>query len=72
VVPIKKIVYFFLIFQFGGVTAFKVCPQDSLDFLGVCYCGLLFMSNFVNLEILSLILVNLEKNLSILLIFSKN
>jgi hypothetical protein len=35
-VCIEKIIYFFYIFQFGGVHTYKLCPYDSLDFLGIC------------------------------------
>jgi hypothetical protein len=53
-------------FEFGGVQVF-----DSLDFLGGCCYDFLFVSNFVNFDLFSPI-INLAKDLSILLILSKN
>lgn len=36
-----------------GVEIFKVCPNDSLDFLSVCYSVPLFFSSFVISDLLS-------------------
>jgi len=49
-----------------------VGSEDFLNFLRFCCCVSLFISDFVNLDILSVPLVNLAEGLSILLIFSKN
>jgi hypothetical protein len=51
---IQKIIPFIYIFQFGGIQAFQERPDDSLDPLSVCCCASLFISNFVNLDIISL------------------
>jgi hypothetical protein len=41
-------------FQVGGVQVFKVCLYDSLCFLSFCCYVPLFVSDFVNLNILSI------------------
>lgn len=63
---------FLLGFHFGGVQIFKVFPYDSLDFLGV-YCMFPIFSLILLLILIFSVcaLVNLIKDLSILLIFLK-
>ena len=66
----KKIVHFLYIFHFSQIQIFEIWPDNSLDFLSVwCYVPL-FISDFVNLDFVSL-LISLNKGSSILLIFSK-
>ena len=49
-----------------------VGAYDSLFICGVCYNFSIYTSSYINLSPLSFLLMNLAKDLSILLIFSKN
>jgi hypothetical protein len=52
-------------------TGFKIVPHNNLNFFGVCCNVSLFTSVFVNMDHLFL-LVNCDKDCSILFIFSKS
>lgn len=62
--------HFIQIFQFYKVQVFEVRPNDSLYFLSCCICVSHFISDFVNLYIISLPFISLGMGLFILLIFS--
>ena len=59
------------IYRFCGIQVLKLWPNYSLDFLSVCYVLLLFLILLIWILFLC-ILVSVGKDLSILLIFSKN
>jgi hypothetical protein len=68
----QEIVYLFFIFQFAGVYIFKVFLYNHLNFIGVC-CNIPTPSLILLICIfLFLLLANLARSLSILLIFSKH
>jgi hypothetical protein len=62
---------FFQIFHLTYITFYNIPPNDPKEFSGTCYNIIYFMSNFICLSLLSL-LVGFAKGFSSLLVFSKN
>lgn len=50
----KKFHHFFYVFQFNGVYILKVYNHDFLNVIGICYNVSSFISNFIDLSLLSL------------------
>lgn len=65
-----EISHFFQIFQLSRIQIFQSISYSLLNFISVCHYIFLSNSNFINLYILSFLL-NMAKDLSILLIYSK-